>query len=66
MLEEGWAVGDWIVGLEISGYTDDAKGRTRYATLLPGDAMPGHRALGMVEMIREQLDIQGLWEREGD
>lgn len=48
-LENGWAVGDFVICVEYTGFSDETVGRERYAYILPRDFLPTHRIVGMLD-----------------
>jgi hypothetical protein len=59
MLQEGEALGDFIVMLEISNWAEQT-GRTRYANILPPEEtpIPIHRVVGLVSVCTDLLQAE--------
>lgn len=54
----GEALGDYLVMVEITNWTDDGQGRTKYVNVIPGDhGLPSHRVLGLIEVCGNLLDF---------
>lgn len=57
-LSEGEAVGDYLVMAEVTNWTDEGQGKTKYANIIPGDhGLPSHRVLGLIEVCGDLLDF---------
>jgi hypothetical protein len=50
MIEEGWALGDWLICMEITPFAEDLVGRQRYGHITPYPTIPIHRLLGLLEI----------------
>lgn len=57
-LENGWALGDWIVIAEATPFAEEAAGMTKYMHVLPGESVPWHRILGLLKVAQVELDDQ--------
>jgi hypothetical protein len=58
MLNDGEALGDFIVMCEVTNWTDEGRGNTKYANVIPGDnGLPSHRVLGLIEVCGQLLDF---------
>ncbi len=58
-ISDGEALGDYLVMTEISNWTDEGQGKTKYANVIPGDhGLPTHRLLGLVEVCGDLLEFQ--------
>lgn len=59
-LEEGWAIGDYVIAIEYTPFSDEFIGRERYGYVLPSDYLPTHRVLGLLDVttraVREQSE----------
>lgn len=56
MPPEGWTLGDFVVCVEYQGYADDTVGHEKYGMLLPGDFMPSHRIIGLLQQTQRDLE----------
>ncbi len=54
--EEGWALGDWVILVELMPYTPELKDRMRYVYITPEPTIPLHRLMGLVQVVGEQID----------
>lgn len=61
-LEGEYMLGDWVVCVELVSFAEDEAGRTRYAHLIPGEGMPYHRLLGLMDVTRAELDREARCE----
>jgi hypothetical protein len=52
MLGEGTALGDFVVLCALPYFTEEKAGTTEYAYIMPGDGMPWHQALGLMDTHR--------------
>lgn len=56
LLTEGWVLADWVICLSMEGFNAEALGRTKYAHVIPGESLPYHRLLGLMDVTRMNLD----------
>lgn len=57
ILLEGEAVGDYVVQVEITNWTEDGRGKAKYANIVPGEyGIPLHRAVGLIQVCSEMLE----------
>lgn len=54
--EDDWRLGDYVVCLSMINFGEDSIGRTRYAHLIPGEGVPYHVLLGLMDVTRIELD----------
>jgi hypothetical protein len=58
-INDGEALGDYLVMAEVSNWTDAGQGKTKYANVIPGDhGLPAHRVLGLIEVCGNLLDFE--------
>lgn len=57
-IEDGWAIGDYVICMEYTGFSDETVGRERYAYILPHDFLPTHRLIGLLRYT-EHLVLKG-------
>lgn len=55
MLEEGWALGDWVVCTEFVPFAEDLIGRQKYAFMTPEPTIPIHRIQGLLTITENDL-----------
>lgn len=54
-VDEGWAIGDWIVSMEIMPFAPELAGRQRYARVTPYPTIPLHRLQGLLTVAENDL-----------
>ncbi len=54
-IEDGWALGDWIICLEQVPYAPHLVGRQRYGYITPYPTVQLHRQLGLLDVIDSEL-----------
>lgn len=52
-LDDGWAIGDYVLCVEYTAYGEGLQGRERYGYILPFDFMPTHRIKGLLHQTLE-------------
>lgn len=56
MIDEGWALGDWLVGVEFQPFAQDLIGRERYGHITPYPTIPSHRVLGLLNRTTKDVE----------
>ena len=54
-IEDGWALGDWVICLEQVPYAPELAERQRYGYVTPEPSIPLHRLLGLLDIIDTDL-----------
>jgi hypothetical protein len=54
-IEDGWAIGDWVICLEQVPYAPEFANRQRYSYILPEPTIPIHRILGLLDVIDSEM-----------
>lgn len=54
-IDEGWALGDWMICLEQVPFAPELKDRQRYGIITPEPSIPIHRLLGLLTVIDDDL-----------
>ena len=65
LLEEGRALGDFLVLTALPGYSDDKNKTTEYHYIMPGEGIPWHQINGLMYTHRRLMDEEMLG-RESD
>jgi len=56
-LQDGEALGDYLVMAEVSNWTDEGQGKTKYVNIIPGEyGISMHRVRGLIEVCSDLLD----------
>lgn len=55
LVPDGFALGDWIVGVELQGFAPETANLTNYVQLIPGEGIPLHRIIGLLQVTEERL-----------
>lgn len=56
-IEEGWALGDWIICLEQVPFAPEVADRQRYCYVTPDPSIPLHRLIGLLDIIDTDLRV---------
>lgn len=54
-IDEGWALGDWIICMEQTPFAPELADRQRYGYITPDPSIPLHRQLGLLDIIDSEL-----------
>lgn len=64
MIEEGWALGDYVVCVEFTPFSPELSGRQRYGCMTPMPTIPIHRVIGLLELTVD--DVRNGDDDEGE
>lgn len=61
MMGTDTALGDFVVLIAMPSFSEESPGHTEYAYLMPGDGLPWHQALGLMDVHRTLMrqEIEG-------
>ena len=51
MIQEGWALGDWVISVELIPFAPDLAGHEKYGMITPQPPISRHRLLGLVDTL---------------
>jgi hypothetical protein len=54
-IQEGWALGDWVICLEQVPFAPELANRQRYGYVTPEPTIPLHRLLGLLDIVDTDL-----------
>lgn len=54
-IDDGWALGDWMICLEQVPFDPSFIGLQRYGYITPDPTIPVHRQLGLLDVIDSEL-----------
>lgn len=54
-IEEGWALGDWVICVEQVAFAPELADRQRYGYVTPEPTIPLHRLLGLIDIVDSDL-----------
>lgn len=54
-IEDGWALGDWIICVEQVPFAPELANRQRYGYITPDPTIPLHRQLGLLDIIDSDI-----------
>lgn len=63
-IEDGWALGDWIICMEQVPFAPELVGRQRYGYITPDPTVPIHRLIGLLDLIDGDIRSPGVDEDE--